>query len=149
MDVFESGIFYGKKLHPNKSEYANADAAATAVAGPTPSIISGGSALGKIKSLGTPAPTGKVFNVKDIKALSDQAQAQAATVATQPQVAPVAPPPPAPAGPFLGTFQFPQQQYYPECDIQQQGGASNKTLLYVAVGIAAVGLFIYYKKHNA
>ena len=149
MDVFESGIFYGEKLHPSQSQHLNADAAAVVAAPVTSGRALGKATTGSNESVGKTTPYGGVATGKSGVDLMNTGAAQAATAATQPQVADSATPtPPPPAGPFLGTFQFPQQQYYPECDMQQ-GGVSKKTLLYVAVGIAAVGLFIYYKKHNA
>jgi len=147
MDVFERDIFYGTKLHPSKAEYANADGSSITTAG------------AEIQSSGLR---------KTLKNLSDQeqekrAKAQGGTArskilgagdqvsATQTQtIAPVSETPaPAPVptsqGPFLGTFQFPQQGY-DDGTQQSGGGVSNQTLIFIAVGIAAVGMFLYLRK---
>lgn len=149
MDVFESGIFYGKKLHPSQSQqYLNADAAAV-IAAPQSSV---GAATGKgaspsDSSAGKTTPTTGTATGKSGTDLMNTGTVQAGAVVTDAQVTPPPAPTPSPAGPFLGTFQFPQQ--YNQDDYGQQQGTSNKTLLFIALGIAALGGLIYYKKHNA
>lgn len=147
MDVFEKDIFYGTKLHPSKAEYANADGAALITAG---AATQGSSLRQTLKSLSDQEQEKRAkaqggTGMSKILGASDQKIAtQAQAVAPVSEVPAPVPVPTTPQGPFLGTFQFPQQGY--DDGTQQAGGMSNQTLIFIALGIAAIGMFLYLRK---
>jgi hypothetical protein len=158
MDVYENGIFYGRKLHPSNSmmgdaDYANLNlrdkpaAIAPIVDAPTGKSLTAMIGDGKPSMAPSrPEPTGIIGDGKPSMVACNGAKPSGGTAYQEPAAGvPTPAPMPAPGGtPMMGTFQWPQQGGYYE------GGQpnNNKTLIMVAIGIAALGGVIYYFKNR-
>lgn len=157
MDVFEHKLFYGRKVHPSNSMMGDADfanmslsakpaAIAPIVDAPTGKGLTAmvGSSNGKpIMGEYQAPPTGIVGDGKPSMVVETGAKPTGGHTYAEPQ--PVTPTPaPTSTTPMMGSFPWPQQGgYYPEAQPN-----NNKTLIMVAVGIAALGVVIYFVKNR-